>query len=216
MKFSHAFGALALLASTTFAMAAPHAITLPPETAKLKPSALPGYQIALQKCATCHSADYMEYQAPHMTLAQWTKEAAKMRDLFGAPLSEDDVRQVGAYLAVTYGSAKESELPAALRSAAPVRPGTPDAGAGNAKAPDVKALLAANACLSCHAIDAKVVGPAYKDIARKYRGDASALDKASASIQGGSAGKWGPVAMPPFGQLKPEEARALAAFVLKQ
>jgi cytochrome c551/c552 len=197
-----------LLTGATLAQAAPLPLQLPPETAKLKPSPLPGYAIALQQCATCHSADYMLYQPPRMSLTQWTGIAAKMQHLFGAPLSDDDVKQVGAYLAVSYGSARTSDLPPALRRAV--------APQGDGKGVEVKALLAANACLSCHAIASKVVGPAYRDVAAKYRGDAAALDKLSTSIHGGSTGKWGPVPMPPFAQLKPDELRALAAFVLAQ
>lgn len=214
MKHLHFASAMLMLAASIAAAAAPVIHELPPETAKLKPSKLPGYQVTLQKCATCHSADYMLYQPPNMSLGQWTGIAAKMRDMFGAPINDDDIKQVGAYLAVTYGNAKENQLPAVLRTTAQAAP-TPPAG-GTGKALDVKALLAANACLSCHAIETKVVGPAYREIAKKYKADASALEKVTASIRNGSTGKWGPVAMPPFAQLKPEEARALAAFVLKQ
>lgn len=210
MKPVHMMCALSFLLAIPALQAAPVSVTLPPETAKLKPSKLPGYTIAVQKCATCHSADYIEYQPPRMTLDQWTKEAAKMQHMFGAPITDDDVRKVGAYLAVTYGSAKASELVPELRAtAAPAA-----AAAANAQRIDVKALLAANACLGCHAVETKVVGPAYRDVAAKYRTDSGALDKVAASIRAGGSGKWGAVPMPPFTQLKPEEARALAGFVL--
>lgn len=89
---------------------------LPPETATLKASKLPGYAIA-PKCAICHSVDYIKYQPPGMNLIQWTGEVAKMQHMYGAPITDDDVKKIGAYLAVMYGSAKESELPAELRAA---------------------------------------------------------------------------------------------------
>jgi cytochrome c551/c552 len=190
------------------AQSAPLAITLPAETAKLRESTLPGHLIATQKCATCHSADYINYQPPGMTLQQWTAEVGKMQHVYGAPLTDDDVRKVGAYLAVAYGSAKESELPAELR-AAPVAAASPDTG-------NATALLNANGCLACHGIDKKIVGPGYHDVAVKYRGDAQAVSKLEASIRNGSVGKWGEVPMPPFSQLQPEEIRALVQFVLKQ
>ena len=201
------------------AQAAPLTITLPAETAKLRPSSLPGYQIAMQKCATCHSADYVSYQPPGMTLKQWTAEMGKMQHLYGAPITDDEVNKIGAYLAVTYGSAKESELsadskmaaaPAATAAAAPAH-----AMAGTAVA-DVTTLLNTNGCLACHGIDKKIVGPGYNEVAAKYRGDASAVSKLEASIRNGGVGKWGQIPMPPFMQLKPEELRAIAEYVLKQ
>ena len=81
---------------------------------------------------------------------------------------------------------------------------------------DVQALLNANACLGCHAIDKKVVGPAYRDVAAKYKGDAQALAKLEASIRQGGVGKWGQVPMPPSASLSGAQAKALAEFVLKQ
>ena len=187
--------------------AAPLAITLPLETATLRESSLPGHLIATQKCATCHSADYISYQPPGMTLQQWTAEVGKMQHVYGAPLTDDEVKKVGAYLAVAYGNARESELLAELSAPAATVAG--DKG-------DAMALLNANGCLACHGIDKKIVGPGYHDVAAKYHGDTQAVSKLEASIRNGSAGKWGEVPMPPFSQLKPEELRTLAEFVLKQ
>ena len=107
-----------MAASWLHAQAAPATLTLPPETAKFKPSRLPGYAIALQQCLICHSADYIRYQPPGMSLAQWTGEATKMQHLYGAPLSDQDVALVGAYLAVVYGQVKEADLPRELLGSA--------------------------------------------------------------------------------------------------
>jgi cytochrome c len=85
--------------------AATRTIELPPETAQLKPSTLPGYSIARGKCAICHSVDYILYQPPQMTQAQWTAEAQKMQRSYGAPLDADEIRLVGIYLATVYGDA---------------------------------------------------------------------------------------------------------------
>ena len=205
------------------ALAAPPDIKLQPDTSKLRPSKLPGYAIAMQKCAICHSADYVNYQPPGMTQTQWTAEMAKMQHTYGAPISDDEVKQVGAYLAVAYGSAKATDAsviaastPASAPPAPPTSPGAaaaPPAGGGSV---NVQALLASNACLSCHGLTQKIVGPGYHDVAEKYKADPQAQSKLEASIRGGSVGKWGSVPMPPFAALKPEEVKALAAFVLKQ
>lgn len=92
----------------------PLTIKLPPETARLKPSALPGYQAALQKCGICHSADYINLQPPAMTQPQWTAEVRKMQHAYAAPLTDKEVADIGEYLAVTYGNAKPSGTAAAI------------------------------------------------------------------------------------------------------
>ena len=205
------------------ALAAPPDIKLQPDSSKLRPSKLPGYAIAMQKCAICHSADYVNYQPPGMTQTQWTAEMAKMQHTYGAPISDDEVKQVGAYLAVAYGSAKATDAsviaastPAPAPPAPPTSPGAAATPPASGASVNVQALLASNACLSCHGLTQKIVGPGYHDVAEKYKADPQAQSKLEASIRGGSVGKWGSVPMPPFAALKPEEVKALAAFVLKQ
>jgi len=61
-----------------------------------------------------------------------------------------------------------------------------------------------------------VVGPAYKDVAERYRNDAQALTKVESSIRNGGTGKWGSVPMPPFAGLSHDDIQSLAQFVLKQ
>ncbi|MPQ69108.1 MULTISPECIES: c-type cytochrome [unclassified Pseudomonas] len=194
------------------ASAAPLAITLPPETAVLKPSALPGYPLAQQKCSTCHSADYINFQPPGLSLAQWTGEASKMQHVYGAPISDLDVNIIGAYLAVTYGSAdaNDADVQAASKPSASQPPAAPAAKV------DAMALLQSNSCLSCHAVDHKVVGPAYQDVAAKYANDPQALAKVISSIEHGGTGKWGNIPMPPFAQLSPSDLQTLATFILHQ
>ena len=85
--------------------AGPADIQLPPETAQLRPSELAGFVIAAQKCAICHSADYINYQPPGMTLTQWTAEMTKMQHTYGAPIDDAEVKLLGIYLAATYGDA---------------------------------------------------------------------------------------------------------------
>ena len=200
----------------TLAGAAPLSITLPPETAAFKPSTMPGYALAQQKCSVCHSADYINFQPPGLSMAQWTAEAGKMQHVYGAPISDRDVSVIGAYLAVTYGSAKANDADVLAASNAPVAQLPPVAGAGAGANVDAKALLQNNACLSCHAIDHKVVGPAYRDVAAKYAKDPQAMDRLMSSIQHGGSGKWGDVPMPPFAQLSPDDLKSLATFILQQ
>jgi hypothetical protein len=97
--------------------AATRTIELPPETAQLKPSSLPGYSIAQGKCGICHSLDYILYQPPKMSQAQWTAEAQKMQRSYGASLDADEIRLVGIYLATVYGDA--SSVSASDRQGSP-------------------------------------------------------------------------------------------------
>ncbi len=69
-------------------------------------------------------------------------------------------------------------------------------------------------CLNCHAVETKLVGPALKDIAGKYAGQADASAYLADKILKGSNGVWGPIPMPPNAAVKPEDAKALADFIL--
>ncbi len=76
------------------------------------------------------------------------------------------------------------------------------------------ALAQKSACLSCHQVDKKVVGPAFKDVAKKYKGDAKAEEHIVGVIKKGGKGVWGPVPMPPHPQVSDENAKKLAEWVL--
>jgi len=85
-------------------------------------------------------------------------------------------------------------------------------GAASAASPDE--LLKSSGCMACHQIDKKVVGPAYKDVAAKYRGQKDAEAKLVEKVKKGGSGVWGPVPMPPQAQLKDEDIRAMVKYVL--
>lgn len=71
-------------------------------------------------------------------------------------------------------------------------------------------------CMACHAIDKKLVGPAYKEVAAKYKGDAGAAAKLAAKVIKGGTGVWGQVPMPANPQVNEAEAKQLVAWVLSQ
>ena len=70
-------------------------------------------------------------------------------------------------------------------------------------------------CMGCHAIDKKVIGPAFRDVAAKYGAQKDGQAKLVASITKGSTGTWGPMAMPP-NAVSADEAQSLAKWVLAQ
>jgi len=87
--------------------------------------------------------------------------------------------------------------------------------AGQVRADAGADLAKAKNCLSCHAVDKKLVGPAYKDVAAKYKGDKGAAEKLAAKVKAGGKGVWGEIPMPP-NNVTPEEAKTLVAWVLSQ
>ena len=75
-------------------------------------------------------------------------------------------------------------------------------------------LAQKNACMSCHAVAKKLVGPSYNDVAKKYAGQKDAATTLAQSIKAGGAGKWGPVPMPSQPALSDADALTLANWVL--
>lgn len=85
---------------------------------------------------------------------------------------------------------------------------------GAASADDAQALAQKNACLSCHGVDKKIVGPAYKEVAKKYAGDKTAKAKLVAKVKAGGKGVWGEIPMPPNPGVKTEDAEKIIEWVL--
>ena len=76
------------------------------------------------------------------------------------------------------------------------------------------ALAQKKNCMACHAMDKKIVGPSYKEVATKYADDKEAVAKLADKIIKGGAGVWGPVPMPANAQVSPAEATQLAQWIL--
>ena len=76
------------------------------------------------------------------------------------------------------------------------------------------ALLQKNNCLACHNVTQTVVGPAFKDVANRYRGQADAADKLARKIRLGGSGVWGAMPMPAHPQISDVDAKKLAVYVL--
>ena len=77
-----------------------------------------------------------------------------------------------------------------------------------------EALAKAKNCMACHAVDKKLVGPSYKDVAKKYAGDATAVDKLAEKVMKGGSGVWGPVPMPANSQVNDADAKKLVGWIL--
>ena len=83
-----------------------------------------------------------------------------------------------------------------------------------------QALATAKNCMACHAVDKKLVGPSYKEVAAKYSGQKDAVDKLTQKVLKGGSGAWGPVFMPAMKDANPAvteaEARQLVTWILQQ
>ena len=77
-------------------------------------------------------------------------------------------------------------------------------------------LAKKNACTACHAIDKKLVGPAYKDVAAKYKGDKTAQAKLEEKVKKGGQGVWGQIPMPANSSVSDADIKKLVTWVLSQ
>jgi cytochrome c len=77
-----------------------------------------------------------------------------------------------------------------------------------------EALMTKDGCGACHAVDKKIVGPAYQDVAAKYKGDASAAAKLADKVKKGGVGVWGQIPMPPNAQVSDADIKNLVDWIL--
>ena len=75
-------------------------------------------------------------------------------------------------------------------------------------------LAKAKNCTACHAVDKKLIGPSYKDVAGKYSGDKDAVGRLAKKVREGSVGAWGQIPMPANPQVNADEADALVKWIM--
>ena len=90
----------------------------------------------------------------------------------------------------------------------------PATAAAAADAARAEALAKKHNCLQCHALDKKILGPAYKEVAKKYKGRKDAQALLAKNVRGGAKGTWGVVPMPPNDKLTAAEAALLVEWIL--
>jgi cytochrome c len=79
---------------------------------------------------------------------------------------------------------------------------------------DPVALATQRGCMACHQVETKVVGPAYKEVAAKYKDQADAVEMLSAKVKAGGSGVWGPVPMPPNVHVSDEDIKAVVEWIM--
>ena len=162
-----------------------------------------GSDLTTARCATCHDARHIT--RARLSRGQWEDNIKNMKER-GAPMEPHEIPIMLEYLATYYNS--ESPAPAPDPAAASY-------GLDGGGDP-VQKLLTANACLACHTLDKRVVGPSYREVAAKYGGSANAASTLTKKIKEGGSGAWGSVPMPPHPQLSDDDLNAMVAWILQQ
>lgn len=127
----------------------------------------------------------------------------------------EEVAAVPASVVVVASAPVATPPVSPVESAAAATPSAaPAVGAQTVLDADVIALAKKRNCFACHMLDKKIVGPAWQDVAAKYRGDAGAQARMETKIGKGGGGVWGSVAMPAQPQVTADERAILARFIL--
>ena len=199
-----AFGiaaALSILTATGIVIALSGAQEPEPEPSRtLTPGK--GSDLTTARCATCHDAQHIT--RAKLSRGEWEFNIKNMIER-GAPVAPDEIPVILEYLATYYN--RDTVPPPPDPSAAAA--GMSDTGQG-----PVARLLNANACVACHQVDRRVVGPSFKEVAAKFASDGDAVAKLSKKIREGGSGNWGNVPMPPNPALSDAELRTIVDWVL--
>jgi cytochrome c551/c552 len=161
----------------------------------------PGSTLTETKCKICHELQHIR-RAP-LSRGEWADNLKNMKER-GTPMTDAEMAVMLDYLSTYYNREKPAPAP------------SPDTLAGGASDDPVEKLLGAHACSACHALDKKVIGPSFRDVAAKYSGDAGAAARLAAKIRSGGQGTWGNVPMPPNPGLSDQDLGTISNWVLQQ
>lgn len=160
----------------------------------------PGSTLTETKCKICHELQHIR-RAP-LSRGEWADNLKNMKER-GTPMTDAEMAVILDYLSLYYNREKPAPAP------------SPDTIA-SASADPIQQLLGTNGCVACHAVDKRVVGPSFREVAAKYASEAGAAARLAAKIRAGGRGNWGNVPMPPNPALSEKDLQALAGWVLQQ
>jgi cytochrome c551/c552 len=162
-----------------------------------------GSDLTTARCATCHDAQHITRSK--LSRGEWEFNIKNMIER-GAPIAPVEIPVILEYLSTYYN--RDSAAPAPDQAAA--------AFGMDAGADPVQQLLNANACLACHTLDRRVVGPSFKEVAAKFSGDGDAAGKLAKKVREGGAGNWGNVPMPPHPAIPEGDLSRIVGWILQQ
>jgi sulfite dehydrogenase len=162
-----------------------------------------GSDLTTVRCATCHDARHIT--RAKLSRGEWEDNIRNMKER-GAPMEAREIPVILEYLATYYN--RDTPAP-------PPNPAATGYGMGGGDDPVAK-LFNANACVACHTLDKRVVGPSFREVAARFAGDAGAVGKLAKKIREGGAGNWGVVPMPPHPQLSDADLNTMVGWILQQ
>lgn len=177
------------------------AAPLAAQEAAPSPTLLPGKGAALTmtKCAICH--DITHVTRSRLSRDEWD-DNIKVMIARGMPNEPAELAVILDYLATYYN-----------RDKPPPADSVAEQPSGESR---VERVLAANGCAACHTMDKRVVGPAFREIAVKYKGESGAAARLAAKVKEGGAGAWGQIPMPPHPQIAEDDLQQVVAWILQQ
>jgi cytochrome c551/c552 len=160
----------------------------------------PGSTLTENKCKICHELQHIR-RTP-LSRGEWADNLRNMKER-GTPMTDAEMALILDYLSTYYNRDKPAPAPSA------------DTLAAGGEDP-VQKLLNANACAGCHALDQRVVGPSFKEVAARYADAPGAARRLQEKIRNGGQGAWGQVPMPPNPNLAEADLEQLVGWVLQQ
>jgi cytochrome c len=157
----------------------------------------PGATLTENKCRICHELQHIR-RAP-LSRGEWADNLRNMKER-GTPMTDAEMALILDYLSTYYNREK------------PAPPPSPDTLAAGG----TEGLLQEKGCSGCHALDARIVGPSFKEVAARYGRDAKAAGTLKDKIKSGGQGAWGQVPMPPNPDLSDADLEQLVGWVLQQ
>jgi len=212
---------------------APPAITPPRRPASNASDPKAGEALfSSMNCDGCHGGGATGWEGPSLVDGRWRYGGAdeevfqsifygrpKGMPAYGGVLGADGVWMIVSYLksqpvpdVVPTTNYEDLAKPAApAQASAPPPAGTPS----ESKAPtEPRAKLAQYGCIACHAIDKKVVGPSFRDVAAKYHDQQGVAQRLEEKVKNGGAGVWGNIPMPPNGAVPDAEVHNIVNWIL--
>lgn len=159
-----------------------------------------GVELTTSRCVICHDAQHIT--RAKLSRDEWAFNVKNMVER-GAPITPEEIPPIVEYLSTYYN--RDVALPVAEAAAA-----TP-----SAEDPAQK-LLTANACIACHAVDRKLIGPGFREIAQRYQAQGGAPDQLAKKIRDGGSGVWGATPMPPHQHLGDADLRLMVSWIMQQ
>ncbi len=170
----------------------------------------PGMELTMQRCVICHEAQHITRS--RLTRAEWLENTELMIKR-GAPVAAGEIAPIVDYLFAFYGRNDDgSARPRPAGAAAAASAAAPSAGGSR----DVQTLLGTYGCTGCHAVDRKLVGPSFREVANRFGSEAGGNERVARRIREGGAGDWGAIPMPPHPAINDAELRSLVTWVFAQ